>query len=76
MKVAMCEWPGRGGQKLRFDGPVVQEYEDGSVKVAARSKGPRWEVGTHILVLKEHIKGFSDQEVISPADQRLARKGV
>ena len=71
MKVAMCEWPARKGGK--FDGPVVEEFEDGSILVAVRANGPRWIEGTRIRVKPEHILGYAEQSVTSPADQRKAR---
>ncbi len=70
MKIAMCEWPARKGGA--FDGPVVKEFEDGSIIVAVRSTGPRWVEGTHIRVYPEHIKGYAEQSVTSPEDQRRA----
>ena len=73
MKIAMCEWPrSKGGA---FEGPVIEEYPDGSILIAARVKGPRWIPGTHIRVRPEHIKGFAEQTVTSPEDRRRARRG-
>jgi hypothetical protein len=71
MKIAMCEWPARKGGK--FDGPVLEEFEDGSILISVRSEVPRWIEGTKLRVNREHILGYAEQSVMSPEDVRKAR---